>query len=102
MDSEYKVKLKTLFDKAQEELEKAKPSNDLGYWAKRSCNRCYGRGIEGTMKINIGNNNTLKQEVVCDCVTRRYKRWQKEWLDNWLAERIEKDGTIKSEINNEL
>ena len=47
------------------------PSKDPEYWAKRSCTKCHGRGILGTLTTPSGE----KVVPACSCTTKRYKAW---------------------------
>lgn len=47
------------------------PSKDSSYWAQRSCTKCNGRGIIGTLVKPSG-------EVVvpaCACTAKNYAKW---------------------------
>ena len=50
------------------------PSQAPGYWAARSCTKCYGRGIIGEL-LRDGVN---KQPLVCHCVAKTYQAWLTE------------------------
>lgn len=76
-------KIKTLTEKAIEESEKAKPSSDPLYWAKSSCNHCYGRGLLGKVTVVI-ESNTVVQHAICSCVRRRFTKWRDAWVAEYL------------------
>lgn len=78
-----KLKLQTLTEKAIVESEKVKPSSQPSYWAKRSCSKCYGRGIVGVITQKIGTN-TIKNEQICNCSSNRFKRWRDDFVDNFI------------------
>lgn len=48
------------------------PSKDPKYWAKRSCTRCHGRGILGTL---INPSGTQIVVPPCSCTAKKYKAW---------------------------
>jgi len=47
------------------------PSKDPSYWAKRSCTRCYGRGILGTVVKPSGETTV----PACSCIKKNYFKW---------------------------
>jgi len=47
------------------------PSKDSRYWAKRSCTKCHGRGILGTLTTPSGE----KVVPACSCTEKRYRVW---------------------------
>ncbi|NBU69899.1 MAG: hypothetical protein EBS53_00375 [Bacteroidetes bacterium] len=47
------------------------PSNSPGFWASRSCTKCYGRGIIGELTRPGGQ----KAPLVCHCVSKNYQIW---------------------------
>lgn len=60
--------------KNEEDIEKfsaaaeaATPSQELKYWAKRSCKDCYGRGHCGV--------DLFRGPVKCRCANVNYKKW---------------------------
>lgn len=55
-------------------LQETIPSKDPRYWAKRSCTRCHGRGILGTLTTPSGE----KVVPACSCTAKRYKAWMIE------------------------
>jgi len=79
-------KSKTAYDLALEEAEKAKPSADPQYWAKPSCNKCYGRGLIGKVTIKV-DTNTIVQHALCICARKRFVKWR----DPWVAEYLKKN-----------
>ena len=52
-------------------VEDMTPSKDPAYWAKRSCTKCYGRGILGVVIKPSGERVT----PACDCTSKLYSRW---------------------------
>lgn len=84
MRDDMDVALKTVLEEAMKEAEDAKPSGDPAYWSKRSCNHCYGRGIIGNITSLDKNNNTFKQPHTCSCAQRRFARWKKDFVDNYI------------------
>lgn len=85
---EENLKPKSLYDQALEECEKAKPSSDPAYYAKSSCNSCYGRGIEGSISIKQPGINYVN-ELVCSCARKRYKKWVDNWIKEWFKNHSE-------------
>lgn len=77
------IKVKSLEQTALEESEKAKPSSEPRYWAKRSCNACYGRGIVGTTSQKV-DSNTLVTALLCHCVKVRFGKWRASWIQEYL------------------
>lgn len=90
------------------------PSDDHAYWAKKSCNKCFGRGIIGTQYIFstdspakvIKNEDTGKSsyengfslEAKCNCTTKNYKKWLtlfRRWY-NALKAQTEVDNETKT------
>jgi hypothetical protein len=64
----------------------AKPSNNPEYWAKKSCRKCYGRGIIGQRHIFRSNesacvegkkySNSMGYEGIgCKCTSKNYQKW---------------------------
>lgn len=94
-----KHEFKTIHQEALEESEKVKPSGEPAYWAKRSCNRCYGRGIVGTITTTLGKNNKMVNQYVCECAQNRYQRWQDNFVDLFIEER--KSLTNQEKMTNE-
>lgn len=64
--------------------EEAKPSKEPAYWAKRSCKRCFGRGIEGVITVKFGDGNTMKNEQLCYCASKNFAKWRNEFIKKWL------------------
>ena len=93
------IKIPNIMEQANEACEAAKPSEELSYWSKRSCKNCYGRGIEGKITIPLPDNNKVTTDLMCSCAKRRYERWRKVWITNWLKDNANKE--IK-EINEKL
>ncbi len=58
--------------------EKAKPSSDPAYWAKKSCKRCYGRGIEGTQLTG-----SVRNEIACSCAVTKFMAWRADFIKNY-------------------
>jgi superfamily II helicase len=80
-----KPKVENELDKlALTEAEKVKPSSDSSYWAKRSCNRCYGRGTIGKFTSKV-ETNTFVQDLLCECARNRYSKWLKNWVNEFKA-----------------
>lgn len=92
MDPRLAEMLKSKFDAESREFEKAAreadPSKgDPSYWAKRSCNKCYGRGIIGKRTVFRPNegaksdgkggyeNQAFTLDVRCRCGAKKYQRW---------------------------
>lgn len=59
--------------------EQAKPSSEPGFWAKKSCNKCLGRGIHGSITTKIGTN-TMKTGLICECAKKRFVKWRNDWV----------------------
>jgi len=78
------LKVPTVMDMAIKASEDAKPSSDPDYWAKRSCNHCYGRGIVGQMS-SIVQKNTIVQNLLCTCSKKNFQKWRDNWIKNYLA-----------------
>ncbi len=72
------------------------PSQDADYWAKKSCRKCYGRGIIGTKHVflrgakaesgldsetgqKVYTNSMGKQELRCTCTSKNYQKWLAEF-----------------------
>lgn len=71
------------------------PSNDPAYWAKKSCQKCYGRGKIGDRHLfpfkqpavsgidENGNkyyvNSAAKVPVQCSCTRKNYEKWLAEF-----------------------
>lgn len=70
------------------------PSTDNEYWAKKSCHKCYGRGIIGKRYVfppstkatsNKGvdgkkfYSNGFMLDAGCVCATKNYKKWLAEF-----------------------
>lgn len=71
------------------------PSQEPKYWAKKSCNKCYGRGIIGKRHLfpnkepaksgidEHGNkiyvNSLVKLDVRCSCTRTNYEKWLAEF-----------------------
>ncbi len=79
--------LSNRYKKDNEEFNKealeAQVSTEVSYWAKPSCNKCYGRGIKGILR-----RHTFKKELKsgfrtpgtplrCRCAEKRYFKWLK-------------------------
>lgn len=77
------MEIKSVYDKALEESEKAKPSSDPAYWSKRSCNRCHGRGIIGKITTKV-ETNTFVMDYLCECAESRFRRWRDSWVKEYL------------------
>lgn len=80
------MNINTLHDKALEESEKAKPSSEPSFWAKRSCKDCYGRGIVGKNTLTLPGNNKTTFDLLCVCSKKNFKKWRDAWIKNWLVE----------------
>lgn len=74
----------SLEEQAILEAEKAKPSTEPSYWAKRSCNTCHGRGIEGVVTVTLKNNNKMVNSKMCACAQSRFARWRYNFIADWL------------------
>lgn len=107
--------LKEKYEKDAQEFSEAAqdaaPSNQPGYWAKKSCNRCFGSGIMGTKHVfspgtsakmvrdEDGNkkydNCSFQLSVRCSCSENRYGRWLKEFRKfyNALKEQMKEEET---------
>lgn len=55
-------------------LQTVVPSKDPRYWAKRSCTKCHGCGILGTLTTPSGE----KVVPACSCTEKRYRAWMIE------------------------
>lgn len=80
----------------------ADPSQgDSSYWAKRSCNKCYGRGIIGQRSVfrpgesarSDGqggySNLAFKLPMKCRCGTKKYQRWLAEFRVEYNAQKAQ-------------
>jgi hypothetical protein len=76
------AKVLTLDEEAIRESEKAKPTSEPAYWAKRSCNRCYGRGIVGNVERKV-DTNTVVVPLLCNCANRNFGKWREEWIKQY-------------------
>lgn len=74
---------KTPTELAIEEAEKVKPSSDPKYWAKPSCNNCYGRGLVGKVTIKV-ETNIITQHALCTCARKRFLKWRDPWVAEYL------------------
>lgn len=57
------------------------PSQDPAYWAKRSCTKCHGRGILGTLVKPSGE----KVVPACPCTSKNYAKWMVEARQKYNA-----------------
>lgn len=57
------------------------PSQDPSYWAKRSCTKCHGRGILGTLVKPSGETVV----PACSCTSKNYAKWLKEVRQKYNA-----------------
>lgn len=73
----------------------AQPSEKSSYWAKKSCQKCYGRGTLGykhnfvpgqSAKSDVDEesnkyytNSITKTEVRCSCALKNYQKWLSEF-----------------------
>jgi hypothetical protein len=74
-----------------EAVRDAQPSTEPSYWAKKSCRKCYGRGIIGKQHFFMpGNpaksekneegkksytNSAGQTDIRCGCTAKTYKKW---------------------------
>lgn len=80
--------------------EEFSPSKEPKYWAKKSCSKCYGRGIIGTRYNFVGQParkivyeetgkttyaNGYKQPVNCRCAQKSYGKWLKSFREFYNA-----------------
>lgn len=65
--------------------EKAKPSSDAAFWAKRSCKHCFGRGVTGQIRIKM-QGNTLINGQLCSCAKRNFVKWRDEFCAKYIEE----------------
>lgn len=63
-----------------EEMQKDKPSSDAKFWAKPGCKHCQGSGMVGTITRPAGENR-ITSPMLCNCASRRWQKWQEEWMD---------------------
>lgn len=84
-----------------EELQKDKPSSDASYWAKPGCKHCHGRGEVGTVTRVVGDNNKIKNSMLCVCVSRRWKQWQDDWLEKHSSHKSNGNGKEPVETTEE-
>jgi hypothetical protein len=80
------LKVLTLDEEALHESEKAKPTSEPAYWAKRSCNKCYGRGIIGNVERKV-ETNTFVTPLLCNCANRNFGKWRDEWIKQYKLHR---------------
>jgi hypothetical protein len=73
-----------------ERLDKENPSTEPSYWAKKSCKKCYGRGIEGTITTSSRGGNSFKRQLICSCVNKSHQKWRKQKLEEYAKEEEEK------------
>lgn len=67
------------------------PSQAPGYWAARSCTKCYGRGIIG----ELTRDGVNKRPLVCQCVAKSYQAWlteQRKAFNNSKKVKTEEQG----------
>ncbi len=64
----------------RDEIEAAKPSADPAYWAKKSCKQCHGTGTSGFIKKPLGNGNTIQHAAICECVEKKWGKWQEDFV----------------------
>lgn len=57
------------------------PSQDPAYWAKRSCTKCNGRGILGTLVKPSGETVV----PACSCTSKNYAKWLIEMRQRYNA-----------------
>lgn len=65
------------------------PSQDPIYWAKRSCSKCYGRGIIGKRHVFMPGqpakvmgeilNSVSQIDITCKCTQKTYQKWLAEF-----------------------
>lgn len=70
------------------ESEKAKPSSEPSFWAKSSCNQCYGRGVTGTIRQKV-DSNIVQHQQLCLCAKKRFVRWRDEWVAEYISKHTE-------------
>ena len=75
------------FSKAAREL---CPSDDPKYWAKSSCNKCYGRGIIGH-KVPAPKSKE-RTPLSCRCIEKAYRRWLVTFRLAFNQQRDEENG----------
>jgi hypothetical protein len=64
-----------------EEMEKDKPSAEPEYWAKSGCRYCYGTGTIGVRVQTVGKGNTIRNEELCICASKKWQQWQEAWFE---------------------
>lgn len=57
------------------------PSQEPSYWAKRSCTKCHGRGILGTLVKPSGETVV----PACSCTSKNYAKWLIEMRQKYNA-----------------
>lgn len=71
------------------ESERNKPSSEPKWWAKRSCTKCYGTGVFGTVTQKVGTN-TVKNGQICVCASKRFVKWRNDYVAAYVAKHREK------------
>lgn len=84
-----------------EELQKDKPSDRPEYWAKSGCKHCMGRGVVGNVTREVGDGNRITNSMICVCVSRRWGKWQEEWMDNRGANNRDDSSSEKDQRSEE-
>jgi hypothetical protein len=80
---ELKFNWRRLEEQGLLESEKNKPSSDPAWWAKRSCNKCLGRGVMGTVTTKMGTN-TMKNGQICPCASKRFTKWRNDYVADFV------------------
>lgn len=82
------IRYNRLQEQAILEAEKAKPTADPKYWAKPSCNQCYGRGVVGSVTKKV-DTNTYVNSQLCICAKKRFVRWRDAWVAEFMKKNAE-------------
>jgi len=85
------------------------PSQEAAHWAKKSCRKCYGRGILGKRHVFGGKkqaevfldtqtgdkiylNAESTQDVHCSCTQKKFQKWLAEFRRFYLALKAQNEG----------
>lgn len=98
MENSHKINIGSI---ALLEAEKAKPSADPAYWSKKSCSKCYGRGIIGKMTIKI-ETNTIINDYLCFCARKNFVKWRDQWVKEYADKHKDVSTVPTSSVDKQL
>jgi hypothetical protein len=99
INPEIAARVQKKYEEDRQEFAKAAqdftPSQEPKYWAKKSCSKCYGRGIIGNRHVFLPDQPALStvdetgrkrftnslgtRGISCSCAGKRYQKWLAEF-----------------------